>query len=245
MARYATTDPILSSVTADTRKGLSLIAPLAAKKRRTVKKVLVEVKFSSFLITRLLFTDKSHFVRFQTRIQQPSASEPTNALPTGMTFITFLQRSTLAFTLNLILAEETMVDHPVDIPVPQHISPPRAETPAQVEISSSSGTQSPSAQTETPTPPEMNFHIQPEPSSPSRVQSPIGQAETPTLTEAAPSPLQLEASELLETAPAPSYIEASALPRAPPSLVAPEIAPETEQNLVPVQEVRHEVNICT
>jgi hypothetical protein len=34
MARYATMDPILS-----------LIAPLAAKRKRTTKKVLVEVKF--------------------------------------------------------------------------------------------------------------------------------------------------------------------------------------------------------
>jgi hypothetical protein len=45
MARYATTDPILSSITADKRKGLSLIAPPAAKRRRTVKKVLIEVEF--------------------------------------------------------------------------------------------------------------------------------------------------------------------------------------------------------
>jgi hypothetical protein len=45
MARYATTDPILFSATADKRKVLSLIAPPAAKKRRTVKKVLIEVKF--------------------------------------------------------------------------------------------------------------------------------------------------------------------------------------------------------
>jgi hypothetical protein len=45
MARYATTDPILFSATADKRNGLSLIAPLAAKRKRTVKKVLVEVKF--------------------------------------------------------------------------------------------------------------------------------------------------------------------------------------------------------
>jgi hypothetical protein len=44
MARYATTDPILSSSTADKRKGLSLIAPPIAKKRRTVKKVLIEVE---------------------------------------------------------------------------------------------------------------------------------------------------------------------------------------------------------
>jgi hypothetical protein len=45
MARYATTDPILFCATADKRKGLSLIAPPAAKRKRTVKKVLVEVKF--------------------------------------------------------------------------------------------------------------------------------------------------------------------------------------------------------
>jgi hypothetical protein len=43
---------------------------------------------------------------------------------------------------------------------------------------------------------------------------------------------------LPETVPTSSHIEASALPRAPPSPVA-------EQNPVPVQEVRHEVNICT
>jgi hypothetical protein len=48
MARYATTDPILSSITADKRQGLSLIAPPIAKKRRTVKKVLIEVKFFLF-----------------------------------------------------------------------------------------------------------------------------------------------------------------------------------------------------
>jgi hypothetical protein len=50
---------------------------------------------------------------------------------------------------------------------------------------------------------------------------------------------------LPETAPAPSHTEASALPRAPPLPVVPEIAPETEQNLVSVQKVRHEVNTCT
>jgi hypothetical protein len=50
---------------------------------------------------------------------------------------------------------------------------------------------------------------------------------------------------LPETVPVPSHTEASALPRVPPSPMAPEIAPETEQNPVPVQEVRHEVNTCT
>jgi hypothetical protein len=45
MVRYATTDPTLFSATADKRKGMSLIAPPAAKRKRTVKKVLIEVKF--------------------------------------------------------------------------------------------------------------------------------------------------------------------------------------------------------
>jgi hypothetical protein len=34
------------------------------------------------------------------------------------------------------------------------------------------------------------------------------------------------------------------LPQAPSSLVAPEISPETEQNPIPVEEIRHEVLIC-
>jgi hypothetical protein len=46
MARYATTDPVLSSIIADKRQSLSLIAPPTAKRRRTIKKVLIEVKFS-------------------------------------------------------------------------------------------------------------------------------------------------------------------------------------------------------
>jgi hypothetical protein len=45
MARYATMDPTLSSVTVDKGKGLSLIAPPAPKRKRTTEKVLVEVKF--------------------------------------------------------------------------------------------------------------------------------------------------------------------------------------------------------
>jgi hypothetical protein len=38
MARYATTDPILSSITADKRKGLSLITPPAAKRKKPLRK---------------------------------------------------------------------------------------------------------------------------------------------------------------------------------------------------------------
>jgi hypothetical protein len=55
MARFATTDPSLSSLAADRRQGLTLIAPPNAKRRRTVKKVLVKVKPFLFLITKLLW----------------------------------------------------------------------------------------------------------------------------------------------------------------------------------------------
>jgi hypothetical protein len=78
----------------------------------------------------------------------------------------------------------------------------------------------------------MNFPIQPEPPSPPRAQSPTGQAEASILAEVNRFSLQPEASELPEVV-SPSHTETSALPRAPPSPVAPEISPETEQNPVP------------
>jgi hypothetical protein len=89
MARYATMDPILSSATADKRKGLSPIAPSTDNRKRTTKKVLVEVRFPLSQSQDYSYSDKFHLVQFQTRIQQPSASEPANASSTGMTFITF------------------------------------------------------------------------------------------------------------------------------------------------------------
>jgi hypothetical protein len=53
MARYDTMDPILFSATADKRKGLPLIAPPAAKRKRTTKKVPVEVRFPLFLYHKI------------------------------------------------------------------------------------------------------------------------------------------------------------------------------------------------
>jgi hypothetical protein len=47
MARYATMDPTLISSTFDKRKALPFVAPPAAKKKRTTKKVPIEV--TSFL----------------------------------------------------------------------------------------------------------------------------------------------------------------------------------------------------
>jgi hypothetical protein len=91
----------------------------------------------------------------------------------------------------------------------------------------------------------MNPSIQPEASSPLRIQSPIGQAETPALREVNPPSPQPEALNLLGNAPISPQTKASALPRAPQTpapAVAQEIPSEPEQNLAPVQGIRHEVS---
>jgi hypothetical protein len=148
-----------------------------------------------------------------------------------MTFTCLLLRmNTGIYPFNLTLAEETVEEQLVDIPVSQQASPPRVELPIPVEISSSS----PSA--EVMNSQEMSLPIQPEPSSPPRAQSPTDHAETPTPAEVNPSPLQPESHELPATASMPSHLEASALTGTPSS---PVIAPE--QSPAPA----HEVFICT
>jgi hypothetical protein len=62
MARFATTDPSLSSLAAERRQGLTLIAPPNAKRRRTVKKVLVEVKTLSFLDRKITLALTNHIL---------------------------------------------------------------------------------------------------------------------------------------------------------------------------------------
>jgi hypothetical protein len=132
------------------------------------------------------------------------------------------------YPFNLTLAEETMEEQLVDVPVAQQASPPRVELPIPVEISSSS----PSA--EATNSPEMSLPIQPEPSSPPRAQSPVGHAETPIPTEVDPTPLQPESHELPATASTPSNLEASASPGTPSSPV-----------IAPAQEISNEVLNCT
>jgi hypothetical protein len=145
-----------------------------------------------------------------------------------------LRTNTGIYPFNLTLAEETMEEQLVDVPVDQQASPPRVELPIPVEISSSS----PSA--EAMNSPEMSLPIQPEPSSPPRAQSPVGHAETPIPTEVDPTPLQPATHELPATALPPFTLGASALPGTPSS---PVITPA--QNLAPAQEMSHEVLNCT
>jgi hypothetical protein len=51
MSRYATSDPDLISSASDKRKAPSLVAPPTARKKRTSKRVLIEVNIFSFLST--------------------------------------------------------------------------------------------------------------------------------------------------------------------------------------------------
>jgi hypothetical protein len=44
MSRYATMDPTLISSTSDKRKALPLVAPPVVKKKRTTKKIPIEVR---------------------------------------------------------------------------------------------------------------------------------------------------------------------------------------------------------
>jgi hypothetical protein len=55
MSRYATLDPTLTSSTSDKRKAPSLVAPSAAKKKRTTKKLLIQVRILSFLNIKSFF----------------------------------------------------------------------------------------------------------------------------------------------------------------------------------------------
>jgi hypothetical protein len=55
MSRYATLDPTLTSSASDIRKASSLVAPSAAKRKRTTKKLLIQVRTLSFLNIKPLF----------------------------------------------------------------------------------------------------------------------------------------------------------------------------------------------
>jgi hypothetical protein len=49
MSRYATLDPTLTSSASDKREAPSLVAPSAAKKKRTSKRLLFQVRTLPFL----------------------------------------------------------------------------------------------------------------------------------------------------------------------------------------------------
>jgi hypothetical protein len=143
-----------------------------------------------------------------------------------MSFIaSFSQRPslTLAFTLHLVFAEETLVDQSVEVSSPQYVSYPS----------------SPRAQTSLP---------QAETSASQRIQPSPSQEEALVSPGMNPSSPQPEASNLPGTALASPQLEASALPGTPQTPLQPitqEIPLEPEQTSSPVQETRIEVSVNT
>jgi hypothetical protein len=117
MSRYATLDPTLISSASDKRKAPSLIAPSTVKKKRTSKKLLIQVRTLSFLNTMsFIILTIFIFAWFQTRTQKPLViTDPANASPTGKISpscsLTIL--SSLALIPYLLVAEETLVSQTV------------------------------------------------------------------------------------------------------------------------------------
>jgi hypothetical protein len=129
MSRYATLDPTLISSASDKRKAPSLVAPSTAKKKRTSKKLLIQVRFLSFLNIKLLFI----LIIFILCDFRPELSNhrPLQILPmlhllvkifTILFFLIIF--SSLALIPYLLVAEETLVSQTVGSSFPQHDSNP-------------------------------------------------------------------------------------------------------------------------
>jgi hypothetical protein len=89
MSRYATLDPTLIISASDKRKTPSLVAPSAAKKKRTSNRLLIQVRIlHSLSIKPFFILIIFYLVQFQTRTQQPLViTESANAPSTGKIFI--------------------------------------------------------------------------------------------------------------------------------------------------------------
>jgi hypothetical protein len=92
ISRYVVLDPILTSSASDKRKAPSLIAPPAVMKKRTSKKLLIQVRIPCPPEHNIiLYSD--HFISawLQTRAQQPvTITDPADAASTGKIFTILL-----------------------------------------------------------------------------------------------------------------------------------------------------------
>jgi hypothetical protein len=129
MSRYATLDPTLISPTSDKRKAPYLIAPSTAKKKRTSKKLLIQVRTLSFLNIKALFI----LIIFSLCDFRPKFSNhwslqivPMLHLLVKIFNILFflIIFSSLALMPYLLVAEETLVSQTVGSSSPQHDSNP-------------------------------------------------------------------------------------------------------------------------
>jgi hypothetical protein len=175
-------DPTLTSSTSDKRKALSLVAPPAAKKKRTTKKIPIEV--ISLLLEHKIILPMINVILCNFR-PEPSNHQQLQNLPMlhllvwPLSLYPFFKRPsfTLAFTLHLPFAEETFVNQPVEISSPEHASNPN----------------SPRVQTSSP---EAKTSASP------RIQSPPSRVEAPVSSGTNPSSPQPEASNPPGTPPA-------------------------------------------
>jgi hypothetical protein len=185
MSRYATMDPTLISSASDKRKAPSLVAPSAVKKKRTYKRLLIQVRtyIKSFFILIIFY-----LVQFQTRTQQPLViTESANSSSTGKIFIiSFYQSfSSLALILYLLVAEETLVSQTVESSSPQHVSNP-----------TSPSIQPSSLQAEASASPRMDpASPQPEASALPRTPPASPQLETSALPRTPQAPIKLDIQE--------------------------------------------------
>jgi hypothetical protein len=125
MSRYATLDPTLTSSASDKRKAPSQIAPSTAKKKRTSKKLLIQVKTLSFLNIKPLFI----LIIFVLCDFKPELSNHWSLQILPMLhllvkiftmFFFLIIFSSLAFIPYLLVAEETLVSQTVGSSSPQH-----------------------------------------------------------------------------------------------------------------------------
>jgi hypothetical protein len=114
MSRYATLDPTITSSASDKRKAQSLVAPSAAKKKRTTKKL-------SNLIIFILCNFRPELSNHWS-LQILLMLYPLVKFFTILFFLIIF--SSLALILYLLVAEETLVSQIMGSSSPQHVSNP-------------------------------------------------------------------------------------------------------------------------
>jgi hypothetical protein len=129
MSRYTTLDPTLTSSVSDKRKAPSLVAPSAAKKKRTTKKLLIQVRILFFLNIKPLFILIIFILcNFRPELSNHWSLQILPMLHPLVKFFTILFFliifSSLALILYLLVAEETLVNQTVGNLSPQHDSNP-------------------------------------------------------------------------------------------------------------------------
>jgi hypothetical protein len=126
MSRYATLDPILNRPASDKRKAPSLIASPTVTKKRTSKKLLIQVRTPSFLEHNVIH-HSDHLYLCLISDQNSATSGHHRFYQCFIYLVKFspsYSSSSLALINYLLLAEETLVSQTVGSSSPQHDSNP-------------------------------------------------------------------------------------------------------------------------